>query len=381
MKHLYSLKLTGLILGVVIFGANSGAAQDKTNYDFEVVEAGQGTKTVKRNTENTSSETLKNNPVSVEPRQPTKVENNSNVRKQRRGGSGAEVKNAQLSATGNLPLRVEVSDLQPSSLITLAVGAATRFHCEEKPTRLVIGNLTDIGVTQAGSKTWYGFYLRPVNGGITTNMFIEFASGATVMINVKTVSPKALKPGDYNSEVFVKTAAVRDEMTRLRKDNEATKTENGSLRVQLADVKTKFQDSLTENEGKLSESEMWKFLEQTSGGLKNRDGFVRGSQIEKLKINGLSPVWEVKKGTGYIWMELENNGKTAVQINSLALLGAVGEIGKSIADLTVEPNKTLRFGLKINVKTSENGPVKVRFTTSDGKTADIGLSGFAGSLK
>lgn len=330
--------------------------------DFEVVEAGQ-----KQNGSQTKQ------PTAVKPIQtPTPLTQplkNTKTPIKKRGV--ADVQDAQTSITGNLPLRVEVSDLQPNALITLAVGAATRFHSEEKPTRLVIGNLTDIGVTKAGSQGWYGFYLRPVTGGITTNMFIEFASGATVMINLKTVNPKTLRPGDYNSEVFVKTAAVRDELFKLRKDNETLKNQVAKLTAEKND---KPPVTLPTN---ISDEEMWRFLEQTSVVVK-RDGanFWKGGNIEKLKISAVTPFWEVKPGVAYVLIELENKGKLPVILQNVELINGKGELKRSVADLTVNGDKTLRFALKVELKAIEKNPLSLRFTTADGKTFEQLLLGF-----
>lgn len=341
-------------------------AQDN---DFEIVEAGQKPTQPTRST--TQVKSVQNPPATTAT--PTKNQKIQPKTATKRGV--AEVQNAQMSVTGILPLRVEVSDQQPNALITLAVGAATRFHSEEKPTRLVIGNLTDIGVTKAGSQGWYGFYLRPVNGGITTNMFIEFASGATVMINIKTVNPKTLKPGDYNSEVFVKTAAVRDELISLRKDNDSLKTEIGKLKVPK-------ECPVVIPPTNISDEEMFRFLDLSVASFK-RDGanVWKPGTIDKMKVSALTPLWEMKQGLGYVLIEFENRGKVPVTIQSIELSGAKAEIKKSTEDLVVAPNKSLRFAIKIELKSVDKTPLSLRFTTTEGKFLEQTLFGFGTNFK
>lgn len=348
----------------------------ETNNDFEVVEAGQVNQNTTVKTVNTPTPTTSPTPLKAN------VTTNTNivVQKEKTGNTTrgnnkktGDITGAQLSATGNLPLRVEVTDQQPNALITLAVGAATRFDCKEKPVRLVIGNLTDIGVTKAGNGNWFGFYLRPVTGGITTNMFVEFASGATVMINLKTVAPKSLRPGDYNSEVFVTTAAVRDELTRLRQERTKNENELNTLRGQNSEMKTRLNNELTAINERLTEEETWRFLEQTSYQLKNKN-FVRSAEIEKVEIRGMSPVWEIRKGTGYVWFEMENKGKTAVNFTEISLVGATGDIKLSVPRMVVESGNVLRFGVKISLNAVQTGGLKLRFVTAGGGAAEIALS-------
>lgn len=360
----------------------SAAAQTTRDDDFEIVVPGQ--KDAKTNQVPTAS-VVTQPPVQT----PAPVRNNtvnngaalpniSTGKKGRAGKRPGDITAASLGAVGALPLRVEVSDLQADATITLGVGAATRFQTQEKPTRLVIGNLTDIGVTKAGSSSWYGFYLRPVNGGITTNMFIEFASGATRMINLKTVDPKVLRPGDYNSEVFVKTAAARDELLRTRTENETLRTKLINLETAL---KQKKPEEIAVPVKKITYEEMdagmWNVLEKSSGLIKNNSGFLKDAVIGKVQINVLTPLWETQKNQGYLWMEISNKEKKAVSITKIEIIGARGEVVASKSGLIVEPNKQLQFGIRISV--DESSPVisQLRFTTSEGKTGDIALSGFA----
>lgn len=363
-QRVFSLAVIVLTMSMVL------AAQQNQNDDFEIVEAGQKTapKSVVTPKESTPVKAAVDN--TAKPKTPvvTKTPVVKNSKK-----NAAEIQNAQSAATGALPLRVEVSDNQPTAQITMAVGAATRYYCEEKPTRLVIGNLEDIGVTKAGTN---GFYLRPVNGGVTTNMFIEFASGATVMVNLKTVSPKVLKPGDYNSEVFVKTSAVRDEVGKLRKESEIFKTENAGLKAQVSKLSVEMQSERLKSDAKISEEELWKVIEASAPNAKTGNSPIKGMQIDKLRMEVLTPVYEVRQGTAFLFLSAENKGKAEVLISSIMLLDAKGAVKSSVDELRVAPDKQLRFGLKLNIEQMEKSPARIRFGTSDGKFGEIVLTGF-----
>lgn len=367
-KNIFSL--TVIVMGLSL----AAAAQQNQNDDFEIVEAGQKvsskaavapkeTVPVKTPAENV---TKPKTPIAAK----TPVVKNGKR-------NAAEIQNAQSALTGALPLRVEVSDNQPTAQITMAVGAATRYYCEEKPTRLVIGNLEDIGVTKAGTN---GFYLRPVNGGVTTNMFIEFSSGATVMVNLKTVSPKVLKPGDYNSEVFVKTSAVRDEMGKLRKENELFKTDNTNLKAQISKMSVDMQTEKLKSDAKISEAELWKVVEASSQISKSAPA-IKGVQIDKLRFEVLTPVYEVRPGTAFIFLSAENKAKSEMVITSIMLLDAKGSIKSSVDEIRIAPDKLNKFGLKLDISQIEKSPARIRFGTADGKFGEIALTGFSPSLQ
>lgn len=357
--YLFSISLLSIILNISINAQNPD--------DFEVVTPGQLQQkiqtpevrppTTPTPTPRPTAQVIVTNTGVLKPNEKVKP-----------GKPKSDISQASNAVTGNLPLRVEVSDQQPTALITLAVGAATRFETEEKPSRLVIGNLTDIGVTKAGTSNWNGFYLRPTTGGISTNMFIEFASGATVMINLKTVAPKLLRPGDYNSEVFVKTAAIRLEIVNLRNENAKLKKNveqlNGKLTERNAEINKPIITPVVSDE-------QFKLLEYSAPLLKNSPGNWIGSEIGKIKIKGITPFWVTSGNNGYVYLEIQNKDKNAVSITEAKLVGAEGEIVFSQPNLVINPNSYFRVGMKITIiKLTTNAPAKVMFTLSDGKSGE-----------
>lgn len=382
MKIIQKLTILTFLLSAFCFNASAQTSQKDD--DFEIVVPGQ--KDAKTSQIAVSAPSPQ--PAPTETPSKNNAGNNANAavvpaitKRGKNGKKIGDITAANLGATGSLPLRVEVSDLQPNAMITLGVGAATRFQSQEKPTRLVIGNLTDIGVTKAGSSSWYGFYLRPVNGGITTNMFIEFASGATVMINLKTVDPKVLRPGDYNSEVFVKTATMRDEMIKMRAENENLKNKVGNLEKSLKEKKPEEVGPAKVFTADEMDNGVWKVLEKSSGLIKGNTGFPKNTAIGKINIDVLTPVWEAQKNQNYLWLEINNKEKKAVSITKIELVGAKGEVVSSKSGLIVEPNKQSEFGVRISFSEPSAMIPVLRLTTSDGRTGDIALPTLAASGK
>ncbi len=78
---------------------------------------------------------------------------------------------------------------------------------------------------------------------------------------------------------------------------------------------------------------------------------------------------------------MSNKDKKAVSITKIELIGAKGEVVLSKSGLIIEANKQLQFGVKISI--SEPSPMisQIRFTTSDGKSGDVILNGFAVNTK
>lgn len=361
-----NLNLWLFVFSLLILFQVPGMAQTRPEDDFEVVVPGQTPTPAKSPSPDKTPE------VKPIPSPTVVISNVGNTKKdpKQTAGTKKDIPVATNAPTGSLPLRVEVSDQQPTALITLAVGAATRFQTEERPSRLVIGNLTDIGVTKAGSGNWNGFYLRPTSGGISTNMFIEFASGSTVMINLKTVAPKLLRPGDYNSEVYVKTAAVRSEIIALR-------AENSGLKEQLNVLKNQPKPNLqpiieNPNEG-------FELIEKAYPLMKNNGSFWIGADSPTLKIKGLTPFLSLSDNTGYVALELTSKEKTPMVITAVTLNGADGTVVFKDANLTLQPNRPLRTAVKITItkiNAAPNTPVRLRFTLPDGKFLEASIPYF-----
>lgn len=352
-----SVTATFLVAIFALHGlAQQAPPQPTPSNDFEVIVAGSNTVTI------TPAPTPAPKPTPVKAAPTPK-----NVKTTPTPTPKNAVSQASTAATGRLPLRVEVSDNQPTALITLAVGAATRFQTEERPSRLVIGNLTDIGVTKAGTDSWNGFYLRPTSGGIATNMFIEFASGATVMINLQTVSPKQLRPGDYNSEVFVKTATSRQELSQLRIENNRLKDELAKARNDLATAPVP---------AVVAPDDLMALMLLAGPNIKNNGRFWAGGEVGKLKVSGLSPFWKTSENSAIGYIELSNRDKNPLTISSFSLEGAAGNVATSLPAITIPARGSVRLALRIilsegNLASSQS--MKLRVVTSEGVSKDLAL--------
>lgn len=120
------------------------------------------------------------------------------------------------------PIRVVIAEDDPTYFITLGVGMVTRFELSSPPKNLVFGNLEGLGFAKGSSPL--SFFLRPTVADLSTNLFIEFETGETIMINLVTVSGNKLKPGDYTAEVFVKAKTITEQIVTPSEMDRLTQT-------------------------------------------------------------------------------------------------------------------------------------------------------------
>jgi hypothetical protein len=112
--------------------------------------------------------------------------------------------------------------------VVLAVGQATRFKCPETPIQLILGNNSGFKVVESVGENSNDFYLLPMQGGFSTNMFVEF-SNSTTEVKLTIIDPK--KNALYDTEV---TLDVPNNPNRNLQNAAVV----NDLRKQLAEVQT-----------------------------------------------------------------------------------------------------------------------------------------------
>lgn len=291
---------------------------------------------------------------------------------------------------GVLPFRVEVSDMTPDATVVLAVGAVTLFRCPEPPLQVVIGNSQGIGVAEAVETQGRGdFYLRPSEGGLQTNMFIEMPSG-TVQVMLRTVEPKSgmlVRPGDYNGEVFIRPPGFKDELQQLRQRVKALEAEVGAAGQAKTQAVNEARNAvLKESQVKIEDAERRASAQGLEGleVLTNMATQVPPARASRPMLLGnlrvTVPASPVKTSNGRVWLVLQvgTRDKTkSANIDDVSLLGAQGRVlTLESVKRTIPAGAEQRLGVVIDITRVESDPNGVRLgVMSGGELLEIPLQG------
>lgn len=212
----------------------------------------------------------------------------------------------------------------PLASITLAQGSTTIFHCPEEPLQFIVGDDVSLAVAQGDESgaAKYDLYVKALRPNVRTDFVIEMASG-TVIVPVNTIAVKGgARVGQYNSEVYVRLPAYKDEIVKLREQVPELQQRAAEAELQAkrasAEAEQRLQEGLKQARERFLADAMYLYESQ----LMLKPFKARAVQRGKIKLSQLSRAIRDKQGMW--WATFKVEGKDSKNPLSLDNIEADG---------------------------------------------------------
>lgn len=222
--------------------------------------------------------------------------------------------------------------------IILAVNTVTTVRCPETPGNLAIGN--DAGLDQDKFKNGgYGFFLRPRQAGLSTNIVIDFNGKWTAEFYIKVVEVKGgARPGDFTGEVIIQKPNYQSELESALAGLSKSRAEVDRLQGRVSELETELKQQ-QQTKVEHNQIEVLKLVEtyaqasyKPSPVVELAEGRARACQIGRAQRAGLG--W-------LIVFEIENRAKEQLTISNARI--------DQYRVLTTSDNRQIPFKAKARI--------------------------------
>lgn len=264
--------------------------------------------------------------------------------------------------------------------VILAVNTVTTVRCPETPGNLAIGN--DIGLDQDKFKNGgHGFFLRPTQAGLSTNIVVDFNGKWTAEFYITVVNVKdGARPGDFTGEVIIQKPGYQTAL-------ESAETELDKTREEA----TKLQGRVTALEQELKQQAQIKIDRDHLEILKLVETYAQGSYRQyptidlaggRARVRQLDRAQRTEQGWIVVY-EIENRAKEQLSLSDVKT--DQYRVLTTSVNRQISPKVKARVAFLIEYPTS-NGTVGIEDTKDSSpaqtpKQLNVSISGDSATLK